>query len=332
MMNIEITASKKDDLLQFLKGYEVSVYSNSDEGYDYLDDNDLMLVVKNPYCDETLDIELAGEFSLYFAGWHTHYFTYEYDYEEMKKDIMGLLKGDIGALIATSSESWLCSTLCKDEVSHLTDEIQLLKKNIPYEETIDKFTKHGDCIKVVYWNPTDTISFDVNGGKFVVCDEEESSFYKENGYAIAEERDADRLTAEDAEYLYGEIEDEVIIEICKQQNLVLPEDLREEEEYEDEEPEEIEEEPLEEVDIYIDDYIPEPPAPKFGFFGTLATIFAGASAGASSAQGRRHNGRCNGDCANCPPHYGYRYGRWYYGHDHVHGCGFGGNKGSGSMD
>ena len=85
---IEITASKKDNLLQFLKGYEVSVYSNSDEDYDYLEDNDLMLVVKNPYCDETLDIELAGEFSLFFAGWHMHYFTYEYDYEEMKKDII----------------------------------------------------------------------------------------------------------------------------------------------------------------------------------------------------------------------------------------------------
>lgn len=27
-----------------------------------------------------------------------------------------------------------------------------------------------------------------------------------------------------------------------------------------------------------------------------------------------------------------RYGRWYYGHDHVHGCEFGGNRGSGSMD
>lgn len=146
---------------------------------------------------------------------------------------------------------------------------------------------------------------------------------------------AGRLTAEDMEYLYGEIDDEVIIEICKQQNIVLPEDLREEEEfeeYEEEEPEEIIEEPLEEEDIYIDDFVPEPPTPKLGFFGTLAAIFAGASAGVSSAQGRRHHGRCNGDCANCPPHYGYRYGRWYYGHDHVHGCEFGGNKGSGSMD
>jgi hypothetical protein len=149
--------------------------------------------------------------------------------------------------------------------------------------------------------------------------------------AIAAVRNsAERLTAEDMEYLYGEIDDEVIIEICKQRNIMLPEDLREEEEYEDEE--EIEEEPLEEEDIYIDDFIPETPAPKLGFFGTLATIFAGASAEVFSAQGRRHNGRCNGDCANCPPHYGYRYGRWYYGHDHVHGCEFGGNKGSGSME
>ena len=56
---------------------------------------------------------------------------------------------------------------------------------------------------------------------------------------------AERLTAEDMEYLYGEIDDEVIIEICKQRNILLPEDLREEEEYEDEE-EPLEEEPLSE--------------------------------------------------------------------------------------
>ena len=47
---------------------------------------------------------------------------------------------------------------------------------------------------------------------------------------------------------------------------------------------------------------------------------------------KEHNGRCNGDCANCPPHYGYRYGRWYYGRDHIHGCQFGGNRGGGQYD
>lgn len=140
-----------------------------------------------------------------------------------------------------------------------------------------------------------------------------------------------RLTSEDMEDLYGVAEDDDIIAICSKMKLTLPEDLREEEEEIEEE--EVEEE-LEEVDIYVDDFVyeepPAPPAPKLGFFGTLFAVIAGV--GAASNHGQRHSVRCNGDCANCPPHYGYRYGRWYYGHDHVHGCEFGGNRGSGSMD
>ena len=41
-----------------------------------------------------------------------------------------------------------------------------------------------------------------------------------------------------------------------------------------------------------------------------------------------HSHYCNGDCANCPPHYGYRYGRWYYGRAHQGGCERGGNGGA----
>ena len=47
---------------------------------------------------------------------------------------------------------------------------------------------------------------------------------------------------------------------------------------------------------------------------------------------RKHSGKCDGNCASCPPHYGYRHGRWYYGHSHVEGCEFGGNKGDGGRD
>lgn len=60
-----------------------------------------------------------------------------------------------------------------------------------------------------------------------------------------------------------------------------------------------------------------------GFFATLLGL-------ASNAGSRRtHPGRCTGNCSNCPAHYGYRYGRWYYGHHHSHGCEFGGNDCSG---
>ena len=89
------------------------------------------------------------------------------------------------------------------------------------------------------------------------------------------------------------------------------------------------------VDIFADEddedtYIEESPAPKIGFFTKL--LFAFGVAGELSDHTKKHNGRCDGDCAHCPPHYGYRYGRWYYGHHHQHGCEFGGNKGDGSGD
>ena len=51
-----------------------------------------------------------------------------------------------------------------------------------------------------------------------------------------------------------------------------------------------------------------------------------------SPKPKKHSGRCDGDCKNCPPHYGYRYGRWYYGHSHSEGCEFGGNKCDGGRD
>ena len=47
---------------------------------------------------------------------------------------------------------------------------------------------------------------------------------------------------------------------------------------------------------------------------------------------KKHSSRCDGDCENCPPHYGYRHGRWYYGHSHTEGCTFGGNKCDGGRD
>lgn len=124
------------------------------------------------------------------------------------------------------------------------------------------------------------------------------------------------FTKEQLEEIYMLIDDISFEYISKKQNMDI---------FADDEPEEIYE-PEEDYEEYI---APQPKRP--GFFTTLFAVIAGVSMAGGSKQ-KRHNGRCNGDCANCPPHYGYRYGRWYYGHDHVHGCQFGGNRGSGSMD
>ena len=59
-------------------------------------------------------------------------------------------------------------------------------------------------------------------------------------------------------------------------------------------------------------------------FGALIGFFKGIFGT------KKRHGDCNGDCANCPSHYGYRYGRWYYGHGHHYGCQRGGNRGGGA--
>lgn len=63
-----------------------------------------------------------------------------------------------------------------------------------------------------------------------------------------------------------------------------------------------------------------------GFFTTLFAILGVGDCIDRINQTHKHAGRCNGACANCPPHYGYRYGRWYYGHHHTHGCELGGGN------
>ena len=64
--------------------------------------------------------------------------------------------------------------------------------------------------------------------------------------------------------------------------------------------------------------------------GTTAILagFVGAQLMSDLTKKSNHGRHCNGDCANCPPHYGYRYGRWYYGHGHQRGCERGGNGGA----
>ena len=102
--------------------------------------------------------------------------------------------------------------------------------------------------------------------------------------------------------------------------------------------EEIDEETVEEE---ADEEIIEEQKPqKVGFWKGLSMLFSTPTTSTPSSDTsdnywgsmkKKDTGRCDGDCANCPPHYGYRYGRWYYGHDHSEGCTRGGNRNGGGF-
>jgi hypothetical protein len=115
------------------------------------------------------------------------------------------------------------------------------------------------------------------------------------------------FTREQLDDLYGAVSDDILEQAAARSGINFFGD-------EDPDPGEVDDEyPVEQENV-----------PRIGFWGKLAIALGIASL---DNQQNKHNGRCNGDCAHCPPHYGYRYGRWYYGHNHQHGCEFGGNKG-----
>lgn len=128
------------------------------------------------------------------------------------------------------------------------------------------------------------------------------SWVSDEIYPVLVQANSDPYTYEKLDELYGFVDDKIIEKLAKKHKVRSPMD---------EEPEEVEQ-------------VKGP-----GFWGTLFAILGAVSSDSYSS--KPHNGRCNGDCANCPPHYGYRYGRWYYGHDHTRGCEFGGNKGGGGL-
>lgn len=122
------------------------------------------------------------------------------------------------------------------------------------------------------------------------------------------------FTQEQLEDLWGSADDDVLELVAKRNHVTMFAD------------DVVEEASIEDKADYDE---PEQNEPKLGSFSKLGLAYVVGSLLGKKSQS--HHGRCTGDCANCPPHYGYRYGRWYYGHDHTHGCEFGGNKGGGGL-
>ena len=67
------TTEKQGELLMLLSRQQVTVHTWDDPDFDYMEEQDLALVVHSPSGTEDLLIELCGEFSVFFEKWHGTY-------------------------------------------------------------------------------------------------------------------------------------------------------------------------------------------------------------------------------------------------------------------
>ena len=80
------TAEKQGELLMLLSRQQVTVHTWDDPDFDYMEEQDLALVVQSPSSTEDLLIELCGEFSVFFEKWHGEYAATAEGYAQLQQD------------------------------------------------------------------------------------------------------------------------------------------------------------------------------------------------------------------------------------------------------
>ena len=150
---------KQGELLMLLSGQHVTVHTNEEADFDYMENEDVAFVVKNPHNEEDLLVEVCAEFSLFFGLWHGQYKAVEYDYDRMKKDIAAILAGNAGVLSLYAEDRWLGSTLCPEKVAADADVGALLERCWEKQEPKDKLLAQGGRVELLYWDPAQNRSF-----------------------------------------------------------------------------------------------------------------------------------------------------------------------------
>ena len=131
---------KQGELLMLLSGQQVTVHTSAEDDFDYMENEDVAFVVKNPHSEEDLLIELCGEFSIFFEKWHGEYPATEEGYAQMTRDVQAVLAGSAGALSLYT------------EAGSDADAAGLLERCWSAEKPHKPLEK-GSRVELVYWDP-----------------------------------------------------------------------------------------------------------------------------------------------------------------------------------
>lgn len=159
---IEITSSKKCELLDIFKKYTIEEHTCKEEEYSYLADEDELIVIKNPNSKNDINIEISDEFTLFFADWHGHFDPYEEDYHEMIQIILDILSGKLCSVAAYTKNNWLGSSLLEKEIDITSNQTQLLEMLLRDSEPIEKIYEKGGRLIVDYWDNAYLFEFESN--------------------------------------------------------------------------------------------------------------------------------------------------------------------------
>ena len=161
MEYIEINPIDKiPELKALLSRQNIELKTSSDEGYTWLEDYSVCVVVHSPFNENTLEIELEEhtQFSLFFAGYHCHYFAYDVDYKHLCDDVLAILENRLcSATICYGENNWLGSCLLDKKAVNAPYQknFEFVLKHPEFEEKIEK---HGGIVCYRFWDGNNDVA------------------------------------------------------------------------------------------------------------------------------------------------------------------------------
>ena len=148
------TTEKQGELLMLLSRQQVTVHTWDDPDFDYMEEQDLALVVHSPSGTENLLIELCGEFSVFFEKWHGTYKATAAGYAQLQQDVTAILEGRAAALSLYTENGWQGTTLCPEKPGADADAAALLERCWKADKPTAALHR-GGRLELVYWDPAE---------------------------------------------------------------------------------------------------------------------------------------------------------------------------------
>lgn len=152
-----------DEILELLEDYEVEEYTCHDKLYDYLNEDDRVIVVKNPYSPHHLIIEKTEDVCVYFHAWQSRCYFTDNDFIELKSELKGILENRHAAIIPEPFLRWTGIVLFKNDASCFTETTILCKTDLTNGIDMAKRGLKGE-IKICYWDSKYDFSFKMEDG------------------------------------------------------------------------------------------------------------------------------------------------------------------------
>lgn len=149
---------KVGEIMELFKDYNPKVFSQSDEGYDWLEEADSKcIVLNNPYCGNPIEIGVGDmdEFTLFFAGGHAHFDSNLLDYGRLIDCVRNILQGMecAGRLMDSAGKVYGAGFFEKEKVTRLPEEVFQSVFRIPLYA--DQLLRIGYKVEYTFWNPVD---------------------------------------------------------------------------------------------------------------------------------------------------------------------------------